>query len=200
MGETPHSVRQGLVLKLSQIMKDNESLAASEPSGNPPQSQTNPSHRILVVEDDILIRQLNTVALLRSGYDVDAAEDGDAAWKALSADCYDLVITDNSMPKVTGIELLKKMRAGRMELPVIMATGVLPKEEFNRHPWLQPEAMLAKPYTIEEMLSIVKKVLGEADAAADSSRRFKLAELSSGKNSEATDPVNPIAPNASISI
>jgi DNA-binding response OmpR family regulator len=139
-------------------MKDDKILAARELAGTPPPSQANPPHRILVVEDDILIRQLNTVALLRSGYDVDTAEDGDAAWKALSADCYDLVITDNSMPKVTGIELLKKMRAGRMELPVIMATGVLPKEEFGRHPWRNP-AMLAKPYTIEEMLSAVKKVL-----------------------------------------
>jgi DNA-binding response OmpR family regulator len=172
-------------------MKDNQSLAEREPAGTPPPSQANPPHRILVVEDDILIRQLNTVALLRSGYDVDTADDGDAAWKALSADCYDLVITDNNMPKVTGIELLKKMRAGRMELPVIMATGVLPKEEFGRHPWLQPEAMLAKPYTVEEMLSTVEKVLREVDAASGSSRRFQPAEPEKAKTSEAAGPGGP---------
>jgi len=40
-----------------------------------------------------------------------------------------------------------------------MATGTLTKEEFIRQPWLQPAAMLPKPYTAEEMLRTVKKVL-----------------------------------------
>jgi len=44
-----------------------------------------------------------------------------------------------------------------------MATGELPTEEFTRYPWLQPAAMLLKPYTIEELLGMVRKVLREAD-------------------------------------
>jgi len=54
-----------------------------------------------------------------------------------------------------------------MALPVVMATGTLPKEEFTRQPWLQPAAMLPKPYTAEEMLRTVKKVLHEADSFPD---------------------------------
>ena len=125
-----------------------------------------PPQHILVAEDDVAIRLLNTVMLSRSGYEVDGAEDGAAAWEALNADTYDLLITDNSMPKVTGIELLKKLRAARMEMPVIMATGLVPTEEFTRHPWLEPDAMLVKPYTFAEMLQTVKRVLCEAGVIA----------------------------------
>jgi twitching motility two-component system response regulator PilH len=112
-----------------------------------------------VVEDDDDLRQVNARTLIHSGYAVDAAEDGAAAWEALQANRYDLVITDNNMPRLTGIELLKKLHATRMALPVILATGTLPKEEFTRNPWLQPVATLLKPYTVEELLGTVKEVL-----------------------------------------
>ena len=125
-----------------------------------------PPGRILVVEDEPNIRQINTAALIHSGYHVDAAEDGAAAWEALNADSYDLMITDNKMPRLTGMELLKKLYASRMALPVIMTTGELPTEEFTRYPWLQPAATLLKPYTSEEMLRTVQEVLRQADIAA----------------------------------
>jgi two-component system alkaline phosphatase synthesis response regulator PhoP len=145
-------------------MKDDQILAACESASASPQSSTNPPCRILVVDDDIAIRQLNTRVLLHAGYEVDAAEDGAAAWSALNAENYDLVITDNNMPKVSGVELLKKLHGARMALPVIMATGTLPTEEFTKYPWLQPAATLRKPYTIEELLTTVKKVLCGTDS------------------------------------
>jgi len=89
------------------------------------------------------------------------------------------VITDNNMPRLTGIELLKKLCAARMALPVIMATGTLPKEEFTRYPWLQPAATLLKPYTVEELLGTVKEVL-RATVSACSPREILLAAGSSG--------------------
>lgn len=116
--------------------------------------------RILVVEDDADIRSLNTEVLIRHGYHVDTAEDGAEAWGALKARSYDLVVTDNQMPLMTGIELLKVLRAARMDLPVIMATGVVPQAEFNRHPWLRPAALVLKPYTIDDLLVAVLEVLG----------------------------------------
>ena len=145
-------------------MKDNQSLPAGESASAPLQFQTNPPHRILVVEDDSSIRQLNTEVLLCSGYAVDAAEDGAAAWQALGADRYDLMITDNSMPNVSGVELLKKLHAAAMALPVIMATGRPPDEQFTEFPWLLPAAILLKPYTVEELLGTVKKVLCATDS------------------------------------
>lgn len=149
-------------------MKDALNLPACELNSPPAQSQAELPQRILVVEDDSAIRQLNTEVLIRFGYHVDAAEDGVAAWEALNADGYDLMITDNNMPNVSGLELLKKLRAARMDLPVIMATGTVPTEEFTRYPWLRPAATLLKPYTAEEMLRMVKIVLSGAEIPADS--------------------------------
>ena len=147
-------------------MNDSRTIYAGKPAATPLQFQTNPPDRILVVEDDDFFRQLNARVLLRSGYEVDTAEDGAAAWHSLTGDRYDLLITDNTMPKVSGVELLKQLRSARMALPVIMATGTLPEEEFTRFPWLRPAATLLKPYTGEEMLRTVKKVLREAYATA----------------------------------
>ena len=115
--------------------------------------------RILVVEDDIDIRHLNAEVLMDSGYHVDVAEDGAVAWDALQLNHYDLLITDNAMPKVTGIELLQKLHAARMMLPVIMATGTLPEEEYTQSIWFHPAAMLLKPYTLADFLRTVKEVL-----------------------------------------
>jgi two-component system, cell cycle sensor histidine kinase and response regulator CckA len=119
--------------------------------------------RILVVDDDISIRQLSTEMLIRSGYEVDAAADGAAGWKALQGKPYDLLITDNFMPKVTGIEMVKKLHAAGMKLPVIMATAMLPQEEFVLHPWLQAVTTLLKPFRAVELLAAVQKILAAGD-------------------------------------
>jgi DNA-binding response OmpR family regulator len=147
-------------------MNDNPVSPECESATAPLLYQTSPPHHILVVDDDLMIRRFNTAMLLNSGYAVDDAEDGVAAWQSLGAREYDLIITDNKMPNLTGIGLLKRIRAARMALPVIMATGTFPTEEFNRFPWLKPAATLIKPYTAAEMLRTVKKVLREADTTA----------------------------------
>jgi DNA-binding response OmpR family regulator len=171
-------------------MKGNETSHAEETTSSPLQSQTNPSDHILVAEDDVYFRRLNTQVLLRSGYEVDATADGVAAWRAISTDNYDLLITDNTMPKLSGVELLKNLRAARMALPVIMATGVLPQQEFARYPWLQPAAMRPKPYTGEEMLRTVKEVLREADRTADGCQQFMNRDMKDFKISQAGEPAS----------
>ena len=140
-------------------MKENNILQAREPAGGPFLCPPLPLGRILVVDDDSDIRQLSTEVLIHSGYEVDAAADGAAAWEALQSKTFNLLITDHNMPKLTGVELVRKLRSARMALPVILATGILPTQEFTRCPWLQPDATLLKPYTFEEMLRTVKNVL-----------------------------------------
>lgn len=145
-------------------MRDNPISSAIEPASQSVPCPPNSPHRILVVDDDGEVRRLNTEVLIQFGYQVDAAEDGAVAWEALQLNGYDLIVTDNRMPKVTGVELLKKLRTARMELPVIMATGVLPQDEFARHPWLQPAATLIKPYTIAQLVDTVKQVLSATNS------------------------------------
>ncbi|MCL4789621.1 MAG: response regulator [Verrucomicrobia bacterium] len=148
-------------------MNHNPDLRADAPASTPAQTQTSAPIRILVADDEPAIRQLSTEVRIHSGYEVDTAEDVAAAWEALNIGYYDLMITDQNMPKLTGVELLKKLRAARMALPVILATGKLPKAEFVQYPWLQPAATLLKPFTIAELLRTVKEVLRAASRADD---------------------------------
>jgi len=83
-------------------------------------------------------------------------------WQALQANVYDLLITYNNMPNISGIELVKKVRSAHLALPIIMASGSIPTGELDRNPWLQPVATLAKPFTGDELLATVKRALGES--------------------------------------
>jgi DNA-binding response OmpR family regulator len=133
--------------------------------GAPQQNQTNPSHNILLVDDDLRARELHAGVLIHAGYDVNTAKDGADAWNALNLMSYDLLITDNRMPRVTGMELIKKLRSEDMMLPVILASGTVPAEELKRHPWLLLDATLTKPFTVAQLLEVVKQVLRSADNA-----------------------------------
>ena len=134
----------------------------------PVKSQTHLPQRILVVDDDTAIRQLNSEVLFRSGYRVDTAEDGDAGWKVLHAvkydsDSYDLLITDYNMPKVSGVELIEKLRSARMTLPVILASGAPPTNTDR----LQLAAILPKPFSPDELVQTVKEALHWSTADAN---------------------------------
>ncbi len=104
---------------------------------------------------------------------MDTAEDGKAGWKALHAtrhspESYALLITDHEMPGLSGLALVKKVRADRMAMPIIMATGRLPVEDLmTRYPWLQPVAALVKPYSIGQLLRTVEATLRMTDGVRE---------------------------------
>jgi CheY-like chemotaxis protein len=125
-----------------------------------PECRRGHSQRILVVEDEGAIRQIYSEALVRSGYQVDAAEDGEAGWNALNAasldaNGYDLLITDNRMPKLSGVELIQKLRSAHVEVPVILASGALPANADGLH----LAAILPKPFSLDQLLQTVRHVL-----------------------------------------
>jgi DNA-binding NtrC family response regulator len=144
-------------------MKNSTTPDVTEPTCADVRHGTKPTHRILLVDDDRRSRQSCAQVLILSGYQVDATEDGETGWEALHDNTYDLLITDNKMPTMSGVELLRKMHAARMGLPTIMATGTVPNGEFARNPWLQPAATLVKPFTVDQFLETVKTVLHAAD-------------------------------------
>jgi DNA-binding response OmpR family regulator len=125
----------------------------------PKPEQERPRHHILVADDETSIRSLIRAVLLHAGYRVDTAPDGALAWAALQAEPYDLLITDYDMPILTGIDLIRKLRAARIGLPVIMVTGTLPLSELAENPSLQLAAALEKPFDVDELLEAVGKTL-----------------------------------------
>lgn len=138
-----------------------------KPAGKPLRERTTLSHRILVVDDNAHARQLHVDLLKSYGYGTEGVTDGAAGWEALQTRDYDLIITDNTMPRMTGVEMIGKLRAARMTVPVIMATGALPTLEFTRKPWLKPDVALEKPFTDDDLLAAVKSLLGPDDGWDD---------------------------------
>lgn len=120
---------------------------------------TNYPANILVVDDEAAIRRLNSLVLSRAGYHVDEAKDGLDGWEAARTHLYDLIITDNQMPGLSGLEFVERLRAARMTMPVVLASGTLDAEELRRHQWLALAATLPKPHSGEQLLATVKGVL-----------------------------------------
>ena len=135
-------------------MKPDEILQARD-GADVQQVQTNPPRRILVVDDDEPMRCLNVETLLYSGYLVEAVGDGLAAWECLqNGNKYDLMITDNNMPRMSGAVLVKKIHAAGLDMPIIMATGTTPDEKFQK-----PPVVLLKPYAFGDLIKAVRAAL-----------------------------------------
>jgi len=111
------------------------------------------------VDDEDVICQINAQVLAQSGYQVETAGDGAIAWNMLNQKGYELLITDHKMPNMSGVELLKKMRAAHMTLPAILVSGVMPTEELRQNPSLDLAATLPKPFDPNELLELVARVL-----------------------------------------
>jgi len=132
--------------------------------------------RILVVDDDVDIRHLVIEALVRSGYEVDDAENGARAWKALHLNHYDLLLTDHNMPEMTGLQLIYRARVSGYELPVILASGSLPPDLIARDPKLKLTAILHKPFTLDELIRTVKGILPASAPDFDSDPQSALSD------------------------
>ena len=120
-----------------------------------------------MVEDDPYLCQLSADVLIRQGYEVNAVENHTAGWQALQADAYDLLIADLDPPGWSGVKLVKQLRAARLAVPVILASGVMTPRELNRNPWLRLSGALLKPFSPDQLLQTVQAVLRAPDAARE---------------------------------
>lgn len=114
--------------------------------------------RLLVVDDDKCIREMLIMALERAGYTVDAAKDGVEGLAMLRANKYDLLISDNQMPRLTGVEMVQQLHFERITLPIIMASGTLQPQDVVGLD-IPVVTMLTKPYSLLDLLALVKTIL-----------------------------------------
>ena len=131
------------------------------------QFQANQRRRILVVEPDPFLLHLSAEVLIRQGYEVNAVEDAATAWEELRATNYNLLITGYKLPKITGIGLIKKLRAARLALPVVLVADKLPRQQLAKLPPLQPAVTLLKPVAADALLDTVETVLSAASSSLD---------------------------------
>ncbi len=122
--------------------------------------------RVLFVDDEPEIRELAAVLLGRAGLEVATAADGPDAWERLVRDpsAFDVVVTDQYMPGLSGSELAGRLATLRPDLPVVLVTG-LDEPAVAGAPFLRE--IVTKPFASEALLQAVARALGgRGDAAA----------------------------------
>jgi len=143
--------------------------------------EVNDQGRILVVDDDAGVRYVLERVLHSAGYRVSCAEDGEMGWNALCAGPFDVVITDHDMPRLTGLDLLRRVRTTWANLPVIFVSGRMPWNESDFMKLLRPGLALEKPFSFIELLKNIHSVLtinsapNGADSIPRKSERKRLA-------------------------
>ncbi len=119
-------------------------------------SQSTP--RLLVVDDDEGMRTMLGMVLASAGYAVDTAEDGVEGLAMLRANKYDLLVSDNQMPRLTGLEMIKQLHTQPIRLPIIMTTTTLKPEDLVGLD-IPPVKLLVKPYSLVDLLALVNTML-----------------------------------------
>jgi len=118
--------------------------------------------RILVVDDFATMRRIIRNLLRDSDLkNVTEAEDGEAALKILQESTIDLVITDWSMPNMTGIDLLRSIRADEYlkTIPVLLVTAEAKREQILEAVTLGVNGYIIKPFTAETLKEKLEKIL-----------------------------------------
>jgi DNA-binding response OmpR family regulator len=138
-----------------------------------------PRARILYVDDEPLLRRLGELALVRMGYDVDTAVDGTHGWEELQHTHYNLLITDDTMPGLTGLELSRNARLAGMRLPIMMTSDSISAMQNPAWAQLDIAAFLPKPFAFDALVHTVEQVLISAnnDRASDAVMESALMHL-----------------------
>ena len=121
-------------------------------------NQGNVGKQILLVDDEPSVSKAIRMLLEHEGFKVQTAENGMAALALFEQDRFDLVITDFSMPGMTGGELASRIKKLRPDQPIIMATASIYIIEPANHPRHIVDCILDKPFTLQELREAIARV------------------------------------------
>jgi DNA-binding NtrC family response regulator len=131
--------------------------------------------RVLVVDDDDAIRD-TLYELLSEQYVCQTAETAEKAVARLEADTYDVVLTDISMPGLSGLELLGHIRQKYSNTPVIIVSGIGDQEHAQGLIKLGAFDFLLKPFTLEVVEKSVKRAIDYRKRLLESSSEQRTLE------------------------
>src|SRR5437764_2199328 len=134
--------------------------------------------RILVVDDQELMRDSLVTTLVREGHEVVAAGDGAAALQRLTGSRFDLLISDLKMPKLTGTELLAEAKKIRPEMPVVLMTAFATVQTAVEAMKLGAYDYIQKPFDGEEIKLLVDRTLEHARLKLENAALKTMTETS----------------------
>lgn len=118
-------------------------------------------HKILVVDDSTSMRQMVTMTLRNSGYDVTDAEDGQIGVDKAKADNFDAIVTDINMPNKDGLQLIAELRMqpNYKFKPIICLTTESSGDMKAKGKAAGATGWMVKPFSPDKLLATIKKVL-----------------------------------------
>ena len=140
------------------LIEDQETVGSS---GREPVLLETGTERILFVDDEVSLGELGKILFEKLGYSVTAVTsslEALAHFKENPSE-YDLVITDYTMPEMTGLELAREMISIRPELPIILCTGFSHQIDSDMVTSIGIRKMLLKPLMLEETATLVRELL-----------------------------------------
>lgn len=123
--------------------------------------------RILVVDDEPVVRRFACRVLQDAGYRIAAAADGAEALQAVGERSakFDAVVSDIVMPRLNGVELLQALSVSHPELPIILMSGYA-TEQLTERGIAAPCSVLNKPFSRERLLAEVRRCLDRSSPEA----------------------------------
>jgi two-component system response regulator AtoC len=117
-------------------------------------------YKILIIDDEKLIRWALEQHLVKQGYQVSTAESAEKGLALFTENAPDLLLLDNCLPDMTGIQLLEKLHVGGQKFKVIMITAYDMSETAVKSMNLGAYEYISKPFNLEELTALIKKTLG----------------------------------------
>jgi len=136
--------------------------------------------RILVVEDNEVLRRPLQRALQTSGYEVLAVGTGEEALTSLAATDVHLVVTDRGLPGMDGGELIRRIRIERPALPIVMMTGHADSGLPDEIARLRVEGALLKPFEPDALLAVIEQALAQGMATRPTAEGGRVGVAASG--------------------
>jgi len=153
----------GSLFEIFLPVNERDSQLAPEPSsvGFLAQPEEPGSGHILFVDDEVMLTRLGERVLKDAGYEVSAFNSGPEALAVFQTqpEIYDLVITDVTMPQLTGLELARELRAIRSDIPIALCTGYTDGVSREEMEALGIQECIRKPVALDTLVGIVRKLL-----------------------------------------
>jgi DNA-binding response OmpR family regulator len=128
--------------------------------------------RLLLVEDDTMIGDAVLDALRAEHFAVDWVRDGEMADTALQSEQYDLVLLDLGLPRIDGVEVLRRLRARRDATPVLIVTARDAVQDRVAGLDAGADDYVLKPYDLDELLARIRALIRRSQGQADSVREL----------------------------